>query len=577
MIINLIAFLDLSAKTRWVAELFESFARSFCGTEPYPLQSVVVVKFVRFCAKSAQYAHNTIHSVIIPSLKRLHCINQKCTEVPYEVHRALRNVYRFVKRQHPELAQIQSRAPCTTADLELIVNAIPPGDTGKPEQASCYLVSGQTGARVVTMANTKLGDILSVRRGSRLGPDGSQMLLVQLRYNVTKGNRNWRHVVCLEGQTSEESGRDAVFWLEKHLQSAFNLSLHSFSEWDLSDELRSAKLWRWNELAMSAAFKTACVLAGFEEALFSFHSLRAGFICSAIIAEALRNNSLSKEAQHAIEERTAYVAGWKAHGPAQQLYIKGAVKSKLIASRIAGAGPEGADPVQGDIDASLLTSEAFHGLKSAPKANYSIYRNLETLNKELSKIISANDDGKELPQAYREGRFYHCIHFAFRAYTMRRENLKDGVEEVALQYPSYSRKRHSDCVLRASVKIARDDIAKCLSASYFENFSPIFDELKADVLVARDEKPYRPYKTLQRLSKAETSVKYNSSIEAREFNPQGSRKRIPWSDEEIGLLLEGYALHGSIWSAIAPSIPRRSPADCRDKHRQLKKNKGENN
>lgn len=560
-------------KSQWVAELYQAFVQLHCHEKPFPLKADTIVRFVRWCAKSASYAHSTIYSVIIPSLKRLHCMHMKVDMIPLDIKRAMQNVYAFVKRAYPHLAQVQSRAPCTTRDIEHIINSTPKGDCGKAEQASCWLTAGQTGARVVTMAHVTVGDIVSVRPSSRKGPDGNPMLLTKIMFNVTKGNRHWHHKVSLEGQTSVESGCDAVFWLEKHLLSSVGLSLHKHSEWQLSPELQKRKMWHWNVDAMSAAFKTACELAGFPSELFSFHSLRAGFICSAVIEEALKQGDVSDSAKHAIMEATAFVAGWKPNGPAQQGYIKDVLKSNLIASRLVSSGVNGAEPANGKIDSNSLAPAAFHDLPSPPTAKYSIYRNWEALNAKLEALIfPPNASQPVVDLASREGLRQHCLNYALQAYGSRRESIVDAAAAKAKTYKGWCTSRHSSLCLKARVTLSREHIAQCLATDFEATFDNVYGELSLDILHARDVKRYKQLQpTVDCKTRGEAKVKYTRGLIPRAKNDKGSRKRKIWSEDETKKLTDLYALHGNSWLQIAQHIPDRSPQDCRDKYRILKK------
>ncbi len=361
--------------------------------------------------------------------------------VPRDVGLAFRNAYRVVKRLCPHLVSIQSRAPCTVYDVAHIVSSTPPGDRGKPEQASCWLTSVQCGARVVTMAHILLADIISVCLSSRKATDttflnttldthtapsylepspssssSSKFLyLVQLCFQVTKGNWKWNHKVTFEGQMVLESSRDQVYWLQQHLLQNFHLSLLDFANWKLTPSQKLTKIWHWNEDAMSAAFKSACISSGFPAELFSFHSLRAGFICSAILSEALKDKNVDKRTQQAVMERCAWIGGWVVNGAAQQGYVKDCAKAALVTTRVVGAGPEFAGPADGDIDPILTSPQVYHSLPSAPKPSYSVNRNWEKLNDEINKIVFP-DNAAYVEGATREAVRRHCLEHALQTY-----------------------------------------------------------------------------------------------------------------------------------------------------------------
>lgn len=65
-------------------------------------------------------------------------------------------------------------------------------------------------------------------------------------------------------------------------------------------------MWRWKTPgAAREIFQDRAMKAGFPRGMFGFHSLRAGFLCSAILKD-----GNSKESIEGIMEHTAIVAGW---------------------------------------------------------------------------------------------------------------------------------------------------------------------------------------------------------------------------------------------------------------------------
>jgi hypothetical protein len=87
-----------------------------------------------------------------------------------------------------------------------------------------------------------LEDICAVRRLD----DGG--LIVQVLYRTTKGIPHWNHRVTFEGRLDDKKG--LLYYLEGHLESAFNLSLVKFDSWALSAQLRTSKLWKYTKETM---------------------------------------------------------------------------------------------------------------------------------------------------------------------------------------------------------------------------------------------------------------------------------------------------------------------------------------
>ncbi|KAH7820262.1 uncharacterized protein MONOS_17854 [Monocercomonoides exilis] len=106
---------------------------------------------------------------------------------------------------------------------------------------------------------------------------------------------------------------------------------------------------------MRERFKRRAETAGYPRHLFCFHSLRSGFICTALIM-----SNQDAETQRAIMEKTAFIAGWNPIRLSQCSYIKDAVKRAMVASRL--IAPPIAGQKQTVFDETLLELEVFHGI-----------------------------------------------------------------------------------------------------------------------------------------------------------------------------------------------------------------------
>ncbi|KAH7814690.1 uncharacterized protein MONOS_16432c1 [Monocercomonoides exilis] len=79
---------------------------------------------------------------------------------------------------------------------------------------------------------------------------------------------------------------------------------------------------------------------GYPSNLFSFHSLRSGFKCSALLAT---------------------VVGWVPNSAVQQRYAKNAISAAIVANRVGNPEAEGGEVVE----KALLNPEVFHNIKFA--------------------------------------------------------------------------------------------------------------------------------------------------------------------------------------------------------------------
>ncbi len=168
------------------------------------------------------------------------------------------------------------RQPAILDDIARVVQFTPELLPSKDEEASLWLIAVSTGARAITCDNVLVGDIQQVC----WNPTNNRWL-VQIEYRVTKGDWNWNHPVTIEGQLECFHFTDPVYWLNRHLLKSFGLDLKNFKNWGV--QLRRRKLWKWNKDSMRELFKDRMIKSGFPEDHFCFHSLRSGFICSALI------------------------------------------------------------------------------------------------------------------------------------------------------------------------------------------------------------------------------------------------------------------------------------------------------
>lgn len=104
---------------------------------------------------------------------------------------------------------------------------------------------------------------------------------------------------------------------------------------DLRDQGQHArgdeKLFHWTASAAREIFSDRVKNTGFPAGLFSYHSLRSGFLCSALLKAG------SQKEREAVLEHTALVAGWKVGSSSQLVYIKEAFLRQIsCCSLVAG-------------------------------------------------------------------------------------------------------------------------------------------------------------------------------------------------------------------------------------------------
>ncbi|KAH7826718.1 uncharacterized protein MONOS_14816 [Monocercomonoides exilis] len=136
----------------------------------------------------------------------------------------------------------------------------------------------------------------------------------------------------------------------------------------------SEKLWPISSDCIREKHKMRAKNAGYPRSLFSFHSLRSGFICSALI-----KSKSDPQAQKAVLERTSLFSDWVPHRLVQMGYIKKVARRALVSTRLLSEEEDGAQP---DMDRTLLGLEAFHGI---------FFNYIEERNKDPSKEFSERE------------------------------------------------------------------------------------------------------------------------------------------------------------------------------------------
>ncbi len=564
--------------------IYEAFARSLKEdtSPPYPLTVNRSFQFVRFLAERCGFAIGSIDTIFIASLKRI----QKL-EIGDMVSQPVRNAFqaglRLVKRTCPHLLHIQNRQPCCINDVAHIVASTPDGYLQKNEEASCWLLSVSTGARLGTMSNIILQDIIAVRESSNLDADNAPLTIVQFLYRVLKNEPNANHRVSIEGSPNIPSNTDPVYHLEQHLNKAFNLSLLNYHQWKneiLTPQfMPTVKIWHWTDHLMYTTFKNAAEKAGYPHDLFCFHSLRAGFICSAII-----NCGSNKEARAAVLETTAFVARWVPNSRAQLGYCENVITAVIIANRLTNPVTSSSSLNSGAIESALTTPEAFHNLASPLIPTYNKEINYQTLRDTLIKAIHT-DNEKFTSANYTKQQIDlvtdRCLNKAFHAYVNANADLLEKASSLAKTYKSYNSQHPLQSIAIAARKVAKEHFCTLLHDDYAKNLDILLDKLLPVILWFRDDDPWKPNKKL-----TESKRKSYAPVIPRVNDPhhQGKRqKSLHWSTQEISALMDGYKIFGTDWSKYADTLPHRTSREVgsqwryqqikerRDKHRHNKR------
>jgi hypothetical protein len=509
--------------------------------------------FLLFLANVCRYSHSSLEDVIVPSLKRQYLRAHQKTMSPIMID-SMKTTLREIKRTPRQARESESgtgererkksKSPALISDVERIVSLIPDTRADKAAEASLYLFAVSVGARALTCENVLLKDILHVIRQS-------DHVLVQIRLRVTKGNANWDHIVTVEGNHHHATPSNLIYWLAQHLRAKFNLDL--FHD-DLSQDAR--RLWGWSRNAMRERFKTSFLKAGYPELIFGFHSLRAGFICSAL----LKANSSAMRT--AVLEVTAFVGGWVAGGRAQLRYVKRAAKSCIVASRLVNPS---SDQLSDDpVDLRLMAPELFHGVPLQPSQwrHTDLYLDFsKSLRGQIKDKITALDIPLSPPNLILM--IDNVQEKAYNAFVQATDQLESQAKAIYTLNPRWHivKQRCSE-EQRARLPIAKAHLASMLTTDTFADLMAVLLSLIDPAYILK-----RATHLESRVIPSASPHKPNTPERPRLL--QGQRKRVRWSKYEDRILLEGKEEHDETWVQIASKLPQRSNVDCKDRFHNI--------
>ena len=264
-------------KERWVLSLYTQFCIRTNRLQVLPFDIPHLCAFVRFLSLYCHYALSGIEQIMIPALRRINVANQQTNDST--LMRCLNDTIKQLKH-HPSVKKTgPGKPPLCSFDLSALITRIPQTLPTKALEASLFLFALHTGSRALTCENVLVGDIQQVE----VDPTGLTCVVILLR--VTKGNPRWDHPVTIEGYLTHEHPLDAVYWLNAYLKERYTLELPSLVESELAipRDIGNQKLWPLSRDCMRERLKKRLEQAGFPTHRWAFHSLRSGFICSALL------------------------------------------------------------------------------------------------------------------------------------------------------------------------------------------------------------------------------------------------------------------------------------------------------
>ncbi|KAL6078946.1 hypothetical protein QOT17_001099, partial [Balamuthia mandrillaris] len=417
-----------------------------------------------------------------------------------------------------------------------------------------------------------------------------------------------------------------------HLLCKHGLDLREFHNWRLTDKQKQTSLWGWSRDTLNAKLQDRAVRAGYPEGLFSFHSLRAGFLCTALILEGLQEG----HSQNNVLDTTALIAGWVPRGRSQQVYVKDTLKRAIVANRLvsnvttlhpsssfssssssssaAAADHHSLRPRHCVIAPELVTKEAFHNLspEALQQSKWSADTNYQSFIHAVRQRLSAQLERRDLPTKDQQIRFYRSLWL--ECCTAWVDNHSDEFDKDVLAEAAATYEAKNKSPLRwpnIHRQLCRQHISGILQG-FFSGLNELVDEFVAPVLPKlvngspihkafltsrRQEQPFLPTSPNDVLKKNDDNAdddderNHNSkektpprqrvrrALQQRQqmlsnrlkYQKNGHRQRIAWQTPEIRRLVTWRLRDGWSWLEIAKHLPtqRRTNNDCYDKWRNL--------
>ena len=531
-------------KQKWVLSMYEQFCRRTGKQELLPFNIPHVCGFIRFLAVFCHYALTGIEQVIVPTIRRINTTNNKDSDTA--LAHALRDTISQLKH-HPKVKKSgPGKPPLCTFDVEELIKRIPDSLSSKELEASLFLFALHTGSRALTCENVRLGDLEQLEVDNT---SGLACLVVILR--VTKGNPNYNHPVKLEGYLTRPHPLDAVYHLNRYLQQRFGLSLTDLVT-ETPHPYASKPLWPLARDAMRERLKKRLVQAGFPSDRWAFHSLRSGFICSALLTA-----GADQGRRTSVLETTAVVAGWAVYGRAQRAYIKTVAQRSIVASRLLGLGIglDASDTTQQTSSNSTVaavgfvkqnfTSETFHGFKfKDPTFHIGMFQ--KELRRKFNAPFLEHTLSEEQSRLYAQNSYISLLVKLGREQLVREGNKNPTYRECRRTGSSIIRLR----LLDKTQSI--DDTAQYL--------------LQQLPSIGVDPTKLPTRKSPSRKRASPQTVPPRPTLLGR--TGRISRIRLPWREDEDKILIDAH-IHYIPLADVIHKLPDRTLADAVSRRRYL--------
>ncbi|KAK2964600.1 hypothetical protein BLNAU_517 [Blattamonas nauphoetae] len=171
---------------------------------------------------------------------------------------------------------------------------------------------------------------------------------------------------------------NVVYWMERHLLQDFGVSLLCMENWKDITSLQ-IKLWYLGTDATTIRLRNRAYEAGYPLKYFGFHSLRSGFISSALLKA---GNDQAKRA--AVLEQSTIVARWIPYSRVQMGYVKKSTIGMHVANRL--VLPDSELSSTAVVESALTQPELFHN-RELTAIPWMGGEKLECFNKYVSVVV----------------------------------------------------------------------------------------------------------------------------------------------------------------------------------------------
>lgn len=497
---------------------------------PFPLDKKNSVGFLHFLGETKTYNISSIHNVVYYALLRLNLIISE-SPVSEEADTYMKCEIEALYKNPKVKQSSEGMTPIIISDLKIIINNIPDIDPEKPKIASMFLFALSTGSRASTVRGVKLCHLLYYyNRNDKYGN-----WAISIKQEIIKSKNIKNKSAVISGKPGYYDPLNFIYWLEEYLKKQFKTNIKDLVEYNIKNpEVRQEYLWPMSTKSMSACLKRRTEKAGLKLKKVGMHSLRSGFLSSAIL-----NCEGDEERIRAVMERCAIVAVWKAFTPAQLTYLKSSLRAAVVGSDLIGSSKTDANGLQ-----SVSTSENFHQIKltqpSPPKSYISLVKD------KIKELIS-------YPPIYNifNIKYFERI-FNSSLYTYTKERFA----HERLPYP------------RARSKAVKyiNDIMK----QNPNNINIIAQEF-VKIMKEKNKLIYR-WETTEQKKPTSYVTKRNEQLS----RPAGKKIiKACWSEKEQEIFLKGIE-GGKSLKEITNLLPFRCYTDCYDHYRAINKSRKSN-